>query len=638
MSLILGLTATGMFVHLIRLQQPVNAKNWLILFYLGLLIWQIENMIRYSMPLEYFVTLLYRIQTVFMLIPMIALTLVAHTQYAYRFLVATHERESRIVFRISLLLSAGEFLFVAWNEFYNKGTMATTLLSGFLYSSIFTTWIIILLVRKARVLIKINPKAAKAHFLYAGINACYAAASILSLSFGFFSVPGFWSYFLLVWFGNLASIVLYIVEAAIPASFQTKITGFTFVFAASFLSITTLIIYPPIYLGDIPGRLSQQGGLFRLLIIIAIVAVMIVILMPFMLRISLTGRLKLLLEGVQAVNSGDLDTHVAEGLPDEIGSITRNFNQMTHTLRKAYQELTVHAQTLEMKVASRTDELQKSLTELQALQAQLIQAEKTAYLGQLAAGIAHEIKNPLNFINNFSEVSIELCHELEEAVKQQTPDVSYINNITTDIILNLERIHNHGQRTDAIVQGMLEHSRASKGERQPTDINALTEECLQSCYDTILAKNKTFAATLEVHFDESLSGGDKGLGKINIIKQDVSRVLSNLFSNSFYSIAEKKAQIGKAYEPTISVITRKTEVFIEDGATGRIEIKIRDNGTGIPADIVDKIFQPFFTTKPTGQGTGLGLSLSYDIIKAHGGEIKVETREGEFAEFIIHLP
>ena len=322
MSLILGLTATGMVVHLTRLKQPVNAKKWLILFYLGLLVWQIENMIRYSMPLEYFVTLTYKIQTVFMLIPMIALTLTAHTQYAYRFLVATHERESKIVFRVSLVLSSAEFLFVAWNEFYNHGTMATTLFSGFFYSSLFTIWIIILVLRKAKVLRTVNPKASKAHFLYAGINACYAAASIFSLLFGFFSVPGFWSYFLLVWFGNLASIVLYIVTAAIPAGFQTKITGFIFVFAASFLSITTLIIYPPIYLEDIPGRLAQQEGLFRLLIIIAIVAVMIVILMPFMIKISLTSRLKLLLEGVQKVNSGNLDTHVPE--PQDIGRVFLN--------------------------------------------------------------------------------------------------------------------------------------------------------------------------------------------------------------------------------------------------------------------------------------------------------------------------
>jgi signal transduction histidine kinase len=638
MSLILGLTATGMFVHLIRLKQPVNAKKWLILFYLGLLVWQIENMIRYSMPLEYFVTLTYKIQTVFVLIPMIALTLIAHTQYAYRFLAATHERESKIVFWGSLLLSSGEFLFVAWNEFYNQGTMATTLLSGFFYSSLFTIWIIILALRKAKVLRKGNPKASRAHSLYAVINACYAGASIFSLLFGFFSVPGFWSYFLLVWFGNLASIVLYIVTAAIPAGFQTKITGFAFVFAASFLSITTLIIYPPVYLDDIPGRLAQQEGLSRLLIIIAIVALMIVILMPFMLKISLTSRLQLLLEGVQKVNSGNLNTHVEEGLQDEIGSLTRNFNMMTQTLKKAHDDLTVYAQTLEMKVAGRTDELQKSLTELQTLQAQLIQAEKIAYLGELAAGIAHEIKNPLNFINNFSEVSKELCHELEEEMEKQPPDLANIKDITNDIILNLERINNHGKRTDAIVQGLLEHSRASKGERQPTDINVLTEECLQSSYDYILAKDRTFTATLERSFDESLSGGDKGLGKINIIKQDISRVLSNMFSNAFYSIIEKKKQSGNAYKPTIFVSTKKTDIALGDGTRGRIEIRIKDNGMGIPQDIVDKIFQPFFTTKPTGHGTGLGLSLSYDIIKAHGGEIKVETKEGEFAEFIIQLP
>lgn len=637
MSLILGLTATGMFVHLIRLRQPVHAKNWLILFYLGLLIWQIENIIRYSMPLEYFVTNAYRIQTVFMLIPMVALTHIAHSQYAYKFLVATHERERKIFLWVSVLLSLSEFLFVAWNEFYKHGAMAFTLLSAFFYSSIFTFWIIALALRKAKVLRITNLKVSKAHYLYACINACYAGASIFSLFFGFFSVPGFWSYFLLVWLGNLASIVLYIITAAVPAGFQTKITGFAFVIAASFLSITTLVIYPPVYLTDITGRLTQQQGLFRLLIIIVIVAVMIVILMPFMLRVSLTDRLKLLLEGVKKVNSGNLDTRVPEGLPDEIGSLTGNFNTMTQNLKKAQSDLIEHAQTLEMKVALRTDQLQKSLTELKALQAQLIQAEKIASLGELTAGIAHEIKNPLNFINNFSEVNIELCDELETEIEKPSPDLVNVKGIAADIVLNLERINHHGKRADAIIQGMLEHSRASKGERQPTDINALTEEAMSSCYDSFKAKNKSFTARLETMLDKELYAGDKGTGKINVVKQDISRVLSNLFSNAFYAVTEKKEHLGNAYEPAISVSTKKLNTPL-GSHTSSIEIRIKDNGTGISEEEIDKIFQPFFTTKPSGQGTGLGLSLSYDIIKAHGGDIKVETKENEFAEFIIQLP
>lgn len=637
MSLILGLTAAGMFFHLLRLKQPVNAKKWLMLFYLGLFVWQVENIIRYSMPLAYYVTVIYKIQTVFLLIGMIALTHIAHAQYAYQFLVATHERERKIVFKFSIVLSIGELLFVAWNEFYKQGGMAISFLSAFFYSSLFTFWIIALSLRKAKVLRNVDRKASRAHSFYAIINACYAGASVFAFSFGFFSVPGFWSYFLLVWLGNLASIVLYIVTAAVPASFQTKITGFTFVIAASFLSITTLTIYPPVYLEDIQGRLLQNAGLFRLLIIIIAVALMIVTLMPFMLKISLTHPLQRLLEGVQKVNSGNLDTHVAEGLPDEIGLLTRNFNLMAQSLKKANHELTDYAQTLEKKVTRRTEQLQRSLTELKTLQAQLIQAEKNASLGELAAGIAHEIKNPLNFINNFSEVNVELCEELEKEIQKPSPDLINIKDIAEDIILNLERIKHHGTRADSIVQGMLDHSRASKGERQLTDINALTEESMLICYKKAIAKNKTFTARLNTDFDESLWAGEDDSRKINIIKQDISRVLINLFNNAFYSVTEKKKRAESEYEPTISASTKKIILSTTDKKSC-VEIRVKDNGTGIPQHVIGKIFQPFFTTKPAGQGTGLGLSLSYGIIKAHGGEIRAKSIEGEWTELKVELP
>jgi two-component system NtrC family sensor kinase len=276
---------------------------------------------------------------------------------------------------------------------------------------------------------------------------------------------------------------------------------------------------------------------------------------------------------------------------------------------------------LEKEVQERTAELRQSLHDLKSTQSQLIQSEKMASLGELTAGIAHEIQNPLNFVNNFSEVNDELISELvDEVDKGNTEEVKAI---ASDIKQNLEKINHHGKRADAIVKGMLQHSRASTGKKEPTDINALADEYLRLSYHGMRAKDKNFNATLQTDFDTNI-------GKINIVPQDIGRVLLNLINNAFYSVMQKKKQVGDNYEPTVSVNTKKMG--------DKVTISVKDNGNGIPQKAVDKIFQPFFTTKPTGQGTGLGLSLSYDIIKAHGGEIKVETKEGEGAEFIIQLP
>ena len=264
--------------------------------------------------------------------------------------------------------------------------------------------------------------------------------------------------------------------------------------------------------------------------------------------------------------------------------------------------------------------IEVTLSELKATQSQLIQSEKMASLGELTAGIAHEIQNPLNFVNNFSEVNKELIDEMQQEIdKGNYTDAKEISN---DIKNNEEKINHHGKRADAIVKGMLQHSRQTSGTKEPTDINALADEYLRLSYHGLRAKDKTFNATLQTDFDAAV-------GKINIIPQDIGRVLLNLYNNAFYAVTEKKKQQGEGYEPTVSVSTKKTD--------GKISISIKDNGIGIPLKIVDKIFQPFFTTKPTGQGTGLGLSLSYDIIKAHGGEIKVKTKEGDGAEFTIQL-
>jgi signal transduction histidine kinase len=269
---------------------------------------------------------------------------------------------------------------------------------------------------------------------------------------------------------------------------------------------------------------------------------------------------------------------------------------------------------------------EQALEELKSTQAQLIQSEKMASLGELTAGIAHEIQNPLNFVNNFSEVSVELADELKDELnKINVPEneKENIENIINDLVQNQQKINQHGKRADAIVKGMLQHSRVSSGQKEPTDINALAHEYLRLSYHGLRAKDKTFNATMQTDFDKTIE-------KINIIPQDIGRVLLNLFNNAFYSVTQKKNRTAESYEPTVSVCTKKINE--------KIEIHIKDNGNGVPQKVLDKIFQPFFTTKPTGEGTGLGLSLSYDIIKAHGGDIKVITKEGEGAEFIIQLP
>ncbi|MFC0775384.1 ATP-binding protein [Terrimonas alba] len=273
------------------------------------------------------------------------------------------------------------------------------------------------------------------------------------------------------------------------------------------------------------------------------------------------------------------------------------------------------------KLEAAKQQVEKTLTDLKQAQTQLIQSEKMASLGELTAGIAHEIQNPLNFVNNFSEVSNELIDEMKEELSKGNKDDAFA--IANDIQQNLEKILNHGKRADGIVKGMLQHSRTSSGQKEPTDINALCEEYLRLAFHGLRAKDKSFNAKFETEFDKSI-------GKINVVPQEIGRVILNLINNAFYAVSEKKKQNLDGYQPTVTVITKKSD--------DKVLILVKDNGNGIPQKVLDKIFQPFFTTKPTGQGTGLGLSLSYDIVKAHGGELKVNTKEGEKSEFVIQLP
>ncbi|MFI5159917.1 MAG: sensor histidine kinase [Sphingobacteriales bacterium] len=305
------------------------------------------------------------------------------------------------------------------------------------------------------------------------------------------------------------------------------------------------------------------------------------------------------------------------------------YHKDLHTLHEEQQQiLTQQNVLLEQRVEERTTELvfqknqlQKSLHDLNLAQSQLIQKEKMASLGELTAGIAHEIQNPLNFVNNFSDVTIELVAELYEELKNNDPEEAMA--VADSIRESLEKISHHGKRADNIVKGMLEHSKVDTGKIEPTDINKLVAESLKLSYNAFCAKDNTFAASCETFLDGNVS-------EIPLVPQAVKRVLINLFNNAFYSFKEKKKLSVENYEPIVSVTTKMNN--------NNILVIVGDNGTGIPQKMLQKIFQPFFTTKPTGEGTGLGLSLSYDIIRAHGGELTVESVEGEGATFTITLP
>jgi two-component system NtrC family sensor kinase len=321
--------------------------------------------------------------------------------------------------------------------------------------------------------------------------------------------------------------------------------------------------------------------------------------------------------------------YVAMRFREIIKDVRQNAQKVVQLSEEKKEQAINQQKILAEEVKRQTAEIRNTLENLKATQSQLIQSEKMASLGELTAGIAHEIQNPLNFVNNFSEVNAELIEELkilksnsDSDLDKNERDEKLESELLNDIAENEKKINYHGKRADAIVKGMLQHSRSSTGQKEPTDINMLADEYLRLAYHGLRAKDKNFNATIKTDFDESI-------GSINIIPQDMGRVLLNLYNNAFYAVSEKKKLAEAGYEPTVSIITRKTE--------SQICITVKDNGIGISQKIVDKIFQPFFTTKPTGQGTGLGLSLSYDIVKAHGGELRVETREGEGSEFEVIL-
>lgn len=305
------------------------------------------------------------------------------------------------------------------------------------------------------------------------------------------------------------------------------------------------------------------------------------------------------------------------------------YHKELHALHEEQQQILTQQNTfLEKRVDERTEELvfqknelQKSLQDLNQAQLQLIQKEKMASLGELAAGIAHEIQNPLNFVNNFSDLTMDLASELQQELK--TGDREEALAIAESITENIGRINHHGKRADSIVKSMLEHTKATTGQKESTDIHKLIADCLHLSYKAHFAKDNTLSVSFDMNFDDQIS-------KIDVVPQAIQRIFLNLFNNAFYAVNEEKRIADAGYNPLVSIITKKRD--------NNVEIVVSDNGIGIPSQILDKIFQPFFTTKPAGEGTGLGLSLSYDIIKAHGGDVKAESTPGSFTAFTINLP
>ncbi len=357
----------------------------------------------------------------------------------------------------------------------------------------------------------------------------------------------------------------------------------------------------------------------RIILLIFLVSTVVAVAVAYRVSRHLTRGLSELKDGAAAIGGGDLDQRIALGSKDELGDLARAFNDMTGNLSTARTELTAANE----KERNKSAELEKAMEQLRKAQGQLIVQQKLASLGSLTAGIAHEIKNPLNFVTNFAEVSGEMVDEIRESIKSPE-ELAAVEDLLDDLQQNVAKIKEHGKRADSIVRGMLMHSRGQSGERETADINALLAEYINLAYHGMRAQNSNFNITIETHYEE-------GLAPVSVIPNDLGRVFLNIANNACFAAHEKKQQAGDAFAPTLTASTRSLGESLE--------IRIRDNGNGIPEEIRNRIFEPFFTTKPAGSGTGLGLSMSYDIVvEAHKGAIRVESEPGKFTEFIITLP
>ncbi|MEY9883609.1 ATP-binding protein [Bradyrhizobium sp. USDA 329] len=364
---------------------------------------------------------------------------------------------------------------------------------------------------------------------------------------------------------------------------------------------------------------ALYASLQRLAIVLLAASIFAVLAGIFLAR-RMVVPIQALRSGAERIGGGDFSQRISIRTGDELEGLADQFNDMGARLQESYADL-------ENKVEQRTAELRQSLNDLRTAQNRLIQTEKLASLGQLTAGIAHEIKNPLNFVNNFSAVSTELIDELNETLRSAALDgktKEEVEELTGMLRGNLEKVVQHGRRADSIVRNMLLHSREGSGEHRAVDINAVVEESLNLAYHGARAERPAFNVTLERAFDPAA-------GMVDIYPQEITRVFLNLISNGFYAAAKRKESEGDSFAPTLGATTKDLG--------GSVEIRIRDNGTGIPPEVKERMFNPFFTTKPAGEGTGLGLSMSHDIIvKQHGGTIDVNTEPGVFTEFIITLP
>jgi signal transduction histidine kinase len=397
--------------------------------------------------------------------------------------------------------------------------------------------------------------------------------------------------------------------------------------------------------------MEDATHLSRVIAILAASGFVILLILLIVIARSITKPLRQLTLASEKFARGDFEVELPEiHSKDEIGRLNTSFISMqkqlaqtiqnlrnaSEQLQESNEKLEDYSRTLEQKVDERTlelkhkhDELDAAFQNLKAAQVQLVQSEKMASLGQLTAGIAHEIKNPLNFVNNFSELSVELTQEMLEELNKLSgrldeKDMEYFTGIITDLQGNVKKINDHGKRADSIIRGMLLHSRGKSGDRQPTDLNTMLAEYVNLGYHGMRATDNSFNIKIESSYDPEA-------GLIEVVPQEISRVFLNMINNAFYSTAQKKKELTDSYFPLLNVSTKNL------GDT--LEIRIRDNGKGMPASVAEKVFNPFFTTKPAGSGTGLGLSISYDIIvQQHRGQIIVDTLEGEFAEFIITLP
>ena len=399
----------------------------------------------------------------------------------------------------------------------------------------------------------------------------------------------------------MALVTLYVNHDREPTSVMVKVVAFALLSVVTALGVAAEVLFPTV--ADADGRAVTYAWL------VVASGAFVLVALPLFLRVGLTQPLNRLVDGVRRAARGELDVEVPVGTRDEVGRLTEDFNRMTGALRLAETELRRYADTLEDRVGARTAELAASLDELRATQAQLIQKEKLASLGQMTAGIAHEIKNPLNFVTNFADLSVELVAELEDEDDPEEQEA-----ILSDLRGNVARIAEHGRRADAIVRGMMDHARSGGGDSSAVDLDALVAEYAALALHGLRARDPS--ATVELV--QELGGA----GVIQAVPGDLGRVLINLLDNAFDAV-------GRSGRVTVS--TSRTD--------GQAVIDVADEGEGMAEAVREKVFEPFFTTKPTGQGTGLGLSLAYDIVaQGHGGTLSVESAEGKGSTFTISLP